>query len=157
MGIHDLFAREAYRISGNVGVSPKNGARRGPDMRSVIVLEIMRAPGNVSRLFAETQFQCCAVHLRNKHDSGRQNTAWKPYENLIKQILLHCPSVVRSFLTADATTNVDRLGRRSRNFSDDSSASLGHCASPRGDVVIVNGATFCGSRGNQAPCRTTQS
>ena len=130
---------------------PKNGTRRGLDTRSVILLEIMRAPGNVARLFAEMQFQCCAVHLRNKHDCGRQNTAWEPYENLIKQTLLHCPSVVRNLLTADTTTNVDTLGRRSRNFRDDSSTSLGHCASPRGDVVIVNGATFCGSRGSQAP------
>ena len=54
---------------------PTDGAQRGPDTHSVILLENVEAPGNAARLFAETQFQCCAVHLQREHDCGREFTA----------------------------------------------------------------------------------
>ena len=38
---------------------PTDGAQRGPDTHSVILLENMESLGNAARLFAETQFQCC--------------------------------------------------------------------------------------------------
>ena len=43
---------------------PTNGAQRGPDTHSVILLEIMRAPGTATRLFAEMPLQSWTVLAR---------------------------------------------------------------------------------------------
>ena len=98
---------------------PTDGAQRGPDTHSVILLENMESPGNAARLFAETPFQCCACTC--KRNSTADASA----------------RILRSFLAADATTNVGALYHRIRIFEDAPGASLGHRVSPRGDGVMI--------------------
>ena len=130
---------------------PTDSAQRGPDTHSVILLENIGSPGNAARLFAETPFQCCAVHLQKGHDCGRQSPTWdcygKPYKT---NTSLHCLGILRSFLAADAATNVGTLCHRNRTFKDASGASPGHCVAPRGDAVMITESTRRASWGSQA-------
>ena len=118
---------------------PTNGAQRGPDTPTVILFEIMRAPGTAARLFAEMPLQSLAVHLQEQHDCGRQSNTRKPYENLVKpntfcSALGHCKALLQ--LTPPQTQA--RLGR-SRTFRDAPGTARGRCASPRGNVVMISG------------------
>ena len=65
---------------------PTDGAQRGPDTDSVILLENMESLGNAARLFAETQFQCCTRVCKRSSTADANHAHGNLTENLIKQM-----------------------------------------------------------------------
>ena len=65
---------------------PTDGAQRGPDTHSVILLKNMESPGNAARLFAETQSQCCTCIRKRNSTADASHAHGNLTENLIKQI-----------------------------------------------------------------------
>ena len=65
---------------------PTDGAQRGPDTHSVILLANVESLGNAARLFAETQSQCCTCICKRNSTADASHAHGNLKENLIKQI-----------------------------------------------------------------------